>query len=651
MEPEAVLQAVLQVWPELPDLLGSSWPEVRARIRPILDRLRGAGPEEWFSPAAELVLIFQDHPRARTRLEATIREISRLRGQTFRGPEEGTVSPPRQPGSRSLLARLGQLVRGGPEPQPEPLTRYTDISCPRQVSVREPRLSVTVRLRVKRPDGAAKGPPVVGPPGPVEIEVDAADFEVLGPHKQTTAIVPDQDSPPLVFDLKPRSPGETRINFDFYAGTQWLGSATVPVTVTPGDAPGSSSGVSAPATVAVRPGGEPPDYTVTIAYERRESGPALSFTLRRAAGVDRVFPSVPLGEEPLTRSRRLFEQLNNLSAGVSPAAQEVSGRRLPLSPEEISRQLKEVGQNLWRYLVPAEFRAMYVAEQAAWKDRVVFVFSDEPFFPWELLWPHHIPDEPGGYWEDDQPWCLTLHLARWLRRKPDGVGHDTPPTALDLRALVCLAPTDSGLAAAQQELAWLRELAKARGWDDLSPPVPTLEAVKDLLDDGGFDWVHAAAHGSIRAAGAEDAFVLWLQGTMPIGPDAIVGRVAQNVHDRRAGFIFNACHVGREGWSLNRLDGWAQQLLSSGAGVFLAPMWPVSDVRALDFSRALYMELLAGRTIAEAVRQARLAARRDGDPSWLAYSLYAHPNARLVPAAGEPSGGAPAPAPPAKSPG
>jgi hypothetical protein len=638
MNPETVFQALLEMWPELPDLLGPDWPAVRGKVRLTLEKLRSTpDADQWFAPAAELMVILKDHPKTRVRLQAAISEVSRFRGATHRGRNELAVTSARQPSSGSLFARLRYLVRGACD-ELASLIRYTDISCPGEISVREPRLPVTVRLRVKRSEYTDGLPPVTTPPGPIGVEVDAPDFEVLGPRRQVTTILPNQDSPPLVFDLQPKLPGETRINFDFYSGTQPLGSATVRVKVTPERDPGKPTEVAGAHAVALLPCGEAPDYTMTIAYERRDDGPSLIFTLRRSGGVDRVFPPVPLGEEPLTRARRLFDQLTALSTGVVPGAKEVLGKRLPVPPEEVTRQLKEVGQNLWRSLVPSEFRSVYAAERAAWKDRTLFIFSDEPFFPWELLWPHQVADseQRGDYWEDDQPWCLTLRLARWLRRKPEGEGHDTPPAILDIRALVCLAPTDSGLAAAQKELALLKKLADEHGWVDLSPPSPTLGAVKDLLEDGGFDWVHAAAHGSLAPVGGEEAFVLWLQGLMPLDPGAIVGRVAHNVQIHRAGFVFNACHSGRLGWSLHRLDGWAHRLIGSGAAVFLAPMWPVSDDRALNFAETFYAELLAGRPIAEAVRQGRLAARRDGDPSWLAYSLYAHPNARLSPA--EPCG-------------
>jgi CHAT domain-containing protein len=64
--------------------------------------------------------------------------------------------------------------------------------------------------------------------------------------------------------------------------------------------------------------------------------------------------------------------------------------------------------------------------------------------------------------------------------------------------------------------------------------------------------------------------------------------------------------------------------------LFLAPLWSVTDTVARDFVQAFYDELAAGARVGDAMRAARTRARAaDGDPTWLAYVLYAQPNARV----------------------
>ena len=153
----------------------------------------------------------------------------------------------------------------------------------------------------------------------------------------------------------------------------------------------------------------------------------------------------------------------------------------------------------------------------------------------------------------------------------------------------------------------------------------------DLLEGGGYDWVHAAAHGNFYAAAPEADSALWLQRDRALTPDAIVGpEIEAHLRAQRPAFFFNACQVGRQSWTLTRIGGWANRLISAGAGLFVGPLWEVSDDGALTFARTFYRELFDGETVAKAARSARLAARSAGDPTWLAYSIYAHPNARVV---------------------
>ena len=46
--------------------------------------------------------------------------------------------------------------------------------------------------------------------------------------------------------------------------------------------------------------------------------------------------------------------------------------------------------------------------------------------------------------------------------------------------------------------------------------------------------------------------------------------------------------------------------------------------------RDSYTALLKGSTVAESTYAGRMAARQAGDPTWLAYSVYSHPNARVA---------------------
>jgi hypothetical protein len=70
-----------------------------------------------------------------------------------------------------------------------------------------------------------------------------------------------------------------------------------------------------------------------------------------------------------------------------------------------------------------------------------------------------------------------------------------------------------------------------------------------------------------------------------------------------------------------------------GIGAFLTPMWTVDAQLAQQFATVFYATLLEpGKTFAQTVRTARLAVRiaAPNNPIWLAYSGYAHPNARII---------------------
>jgi CHAT domain-containing protein len=177
----------------------------------------------------------------------------------------------------------------------------------------------------------------------------------------------------------------------------------------------------------------------------------------------------------------------------------------------------------------------------------------------------------------------------------------------------------------------LTELLRRHGVDQVALDRCTWRAVMNLLERGGYTWLHAAAHGDFDGSDVGREALLHLENGKALTTADVVGpSIEQHVGTVRPAFVFNACHAGRLGWGLTDLAGWADHLVSLGAGMVLGPFWAVRDDTAETLAQGFYEALLAGATVAEALQHARRAARRDDDPSWLAYSLHAHPNARLA---------------------
>lgn len=619
MTEQTTAKALISIWDELPALVGDTWSELEPGLERLLREFHAAEDEETRAEVSVRIqfLLELEAPDALHRLDDAIADIEAGASAPF---DESSILHYR----RSPLRGLGIVEPDEPDSTPY-VTRYTDIACPRRVWVQEQRISLVVRLTVALPEYSADTEALsLLEDVPVRTRVTAPAFELLNDPEQETVIIPDTDSRPLVFDLRPQQAGHTEITLDFFQGGNPAGTATVDIEVTErqvGD-------VSEPRTgriLRAMPDAPPPDIMLYIRYERFQGQPSLSFELRKAGHVGREFRPVHLEADPAAQAARFYERLTTLTDQHDPTVDAVLNKTRVLPSEDIDRELKNFGQDLWKTLIPAELKEVYAKERGEWQGSTLLIVSDEPHIPWELVWPY------AREWEDDDPWCVTTRLTRWLRRDAQGNGHDAPPPLLPLTAVACLAPTDSGLPAAQRERNFLRSLISQYDLADASPELPTRSAVFDLLEAGGYDWLHVAAHGTFYPETPDSDSAIWLQDKRPLTPGAIVGRaIEQHIWERRPAFVFNACHSGRQEWALTRLGGWANRLVSAGAGLFLAPLWTVSDSTALTFARSLYGELLAGSPVGDAVRAARHAARQAGDPTWLAYSVYAHPNARLV---------------------
>jgi CHAT domain-containing protein len=186
---------------------------------------------------------------------------------------------------------------------------------------------------------------------------------------------------------------------------------------------------------------------------------------------------------------------------------------------------------------------------------------------------------------------------------------------------------------AQAEREFLEKTFGATAVEPQPTPVRKLISTR-----GAFDLLHFAGHGAAETDAITEARLL-LQGRVEDGRyiEAPFTTTTVNTRSNLTGadgsrplVVLNACQTGRLGYALTGIGGFAQAFLNGGAGAFIGTQWSVGDVPGRVFTETFYRQLLDGATVAEATTESRERARADGDATWLAYAVYAHPHARLV---------------------
>lgn len=503
--------------------------------------------------------------------------------------------------------------------------RYTDISCPRSATLAE-RITLTVALTMQQRAESVAKQAVTVVEGKVKVRLSAPDFELLSPAEQTLILEPDEDSQPVVFHLKAHALGRHEITVQFWQRGNLIATVAVPIeiveqplTFAPAIVP------SLPVNVSL---GHVPAPDLTLVVNRAPSG-HTEFTVVEG-GVVIFSTKTKLELEP----RAFVDQVYN-EIGLLQRGQDSTNERRALNTDQIERRIRNLGHRLWDRLIPADLKAFYSHKRASWagqdQRRSMLVQSNEADIPWELIRPY---GEGNDTWEEGF-WCETFSFARWLLKRPDTLTSYAPPTRLRLSALAAIVPVCyPELKAAPDEHMLLYKLIQQHRLTDRSPSRATEAAVVALLEEGGFDWMHVVTHGAFFAGSALHSSALALEDKQWLPSSAITGpRIRGTLHNQRPAFILNACHVGRSAPLLSGAADWATQLIGSGAGMLIAPLWSVNDALATTFSKAFYAALLNPErpaTLAEAVWHARTAIRQPDDPTWLAYSLFAHPNATVV---------------------
>jgi hypothetical protein len=433
-------------------------------------------------------------------------------------------------------------------------------------------------------------------------------FALEGGAEGTLIVTGEDEGLPIQFKLRANAPGTGQIRVLAFHTGRPLGMITLaPLVVeSAGDAATARlerSGTLAPATIRV------PDLSLLILENDNAGCPEVSLRLSSAdpsLGYNlKPFGPIRLKSEPYGYFQSFFKDIEALPVATSR------------DKAWVEQRLAAKGANLYEQLVPEDLRTIL------WRLRTritsVQVQSEEPWIPWELCKLFGTPDQ-GGEIEEGPFFCEAFQLTRWIP------GLAQIPQ-LRMKKLAVVVPDDSGLSFAAPERAYLLSLKSAER--DVEPIPATFLDVQAALASGMYDAWHFSGHGSFRNEPRPDRSAMILQGGDRLTPEDLSGRVA-NLGRTHPLVFLNACQIGQSGMGLTGMGGWARRFLSAGAGGFLGAYWSIYDEPALNFARAFYDGLLSGDPVGKAAQAARQKIKSSGDPTWLAYTVFADPMATVA---------------------
>lgn len=291
--------------------------------------------------------------------------------------------------------------------------------------------------------------------------------------------------------------------------------------------------------------------------------------------------------------------------------------------------LRARGAEIFKELIPESLQKVF------WEHRneinAIQVFSDEPFIPWELVY----LVEPNQPISPDSCFLAEKGLVRGYS-DPNGITQDLP-TKIKFRKdkaryVIPDYPIDNyKLNGAQKEKKILENILNAEA---IKPK--NIAVINSIMNANSFDILHFACHGEAQQDNIWNAGLL-MEGSMDNGrynkevltSSAIKGYANFKNAASRPLIFLNACQIGRSGYNLTGIGGFADAFIKGGAGAFVGTHWSVGDQSALKFSETFYRKLLDGENIMSSLISAREASKNNREVSWLAYVVYADPYAKL----------------------
>lgn len=458
----------------------------------------------------------------------------------------------------------------------------------------------------------------------IEVVVDAPGFtEQSGNLRRIFSLYSEIDSQPAVFLLQAgETIGRHQVTLDFYHRGRLLLNTFFEAEIVEQLADTPPQLRTRPDTPPLEPipqhPPEPPDLELRILFDPQTR--VLRFRLHAENAElgyrDRELGEVRLAADPHQFLEQTFIQLSELAARPVDT----------LSESDTAAQFDDlvtIGQDLFYKLFSPELRQEYWRVKQlreTGKVRSLLLISDEPWIPWELVKPYEF-DRTSNQARQDGFLAESFQVARWLTKR--GVG-----SHIDITAARLVAPA-SNLMYSQKEIDYFATLGQ-RGVE-VGKPLGARSDVLATMRTARVKLLHLAAHGNFKPDNPYDS-PLELDSGEYLRPSDLAGARAEALRMERPLVFLNACHGAQIAFALTGLGGWAERMVGDiGVSAFVGALWEINDLLAAEFAIHFYDQLIEGRPLAGAFHAARLhiRAQAPANPTWLAYTLYADPNAQV----------------------
>jgi hypothetical protein len=354
---------------------------------------------------------------------------------------------------------------------------------------------------------------------------------------------------------------------------------------------------------------EMPDLVLIIMEQKHSDGDtSISFRLIASDYRHNIYLK-PYGSTKIKGN--LCKYFNGLFGDI-----ENMNNELTQSKDIVKLKLEKIGTSLYEKLFPEELKRLLWGLKD--KIKTLKIDSDEPWIPWEIC---RMTMQEDGEYKEAGFLCELFEITRWIPSL------NAAPPVFNFNKLAIVVPEDSGLEYAKHEKEGLIQLLK---------DIYSIESIpanyQDLISNfekGEYSLWHFTGHGSYQDIANPDKSAIILNNDQPFTAENITGKV-KNLGKAKPLVFLNACQLGKSGMGLTGIGGWAPQFLSSGVGAFIGAYWQVLDDSAYEFAMTFYKLLFEDNlTIGQAGLEARRKIKEKGDPTWLAYTIYADPYATV----------------------